>query len=82
MILLRDVIDFGEKSVFLNVIFYTITFIFLLTLTTFAECVTQWYNSSRVRIYLATGIAAFLISVLHRFVEFPAQSLTTYIFMK
>jgi hypothetical protein len=81
-IFLHDMINLHDTTITVNVIFYSTNFIFLLTMAAFAECVTQWYDSDRFRTYLATGIGVVLIGAVQRWVEFPLQSLTTYIFMK
>ncbi len=73
----------GDNSLSLeNAILYSTSFIFLLTLAAFAECMVQWYGNHRYRTYLAIGTTGLIISSLHRWVEFPLRSLDAYFFMK
>jgi hypothetical protein len=61
---------------------YVTTFIGILTLATFAECITLFYRGPRFRIYLSVAIATYISNIMYQWVEFPVHSAILYIFIR
>lgn len=61
---------------------YITSFIGILTLTVYAECIIRHYANDRHKTYLAVGIAAFLMLLAYRWIAEPLHRLTIYSFIQ